>query len=262
MGKYESYLQNEAVYQDSKVEKNVRAEFSRFYRDETSNLIVDYQIKFVGDIENKKILELGCGTGEQTIKALRAGAFVTAIDISPKSVELVIEKAKNLENLDSHLTALVEDAHHLSFCDNTFDVIIGNGILHHLPQLSQAISEIYRVLKPGGHAVFVEPMGINFMLCAFRALTPKQRTTDEQPFRMKELNLIREQFKNTQFVFFDFATLLSKPFAAIGLQRFEQMIWKPLNIVDELLLRKKPQENINFFQKMSWRVLIKMEKEK
>lgn len=259
MKTHESYLKNEAAYQDSKVEKNVRTSVSKFYQDASSKLIGDYQANFIGDVKDQRILDLGCGLGTETMKALHAGAYVTAVDISPKSVELVMERAKK-ENIDSRLTAMVDDAHHLSLCDNSFDIVMGTGILHHLPQLSQAISEIYRVLKPGGHAVFVEPMGINFMLCAFRALTPKWRTVDEQPFQMKHLNIIREQFANTQFVFFDCATLLSKVFVAMHLQSFAQVIWKPLNMIDERLLRKERQKNINFFQKMSWRVLIRMEK--
>lgn len=259
MRAHEKYLKSEAAYQDSKVEKDVRAPASKFYQDASSKLIMDYQINYIGDLKDQRVLDLGCGVGTATIEALQAGAFVTAIDISPKSVELVKERAKS-KNVDSHLTALVDDAHHLSFCDNSFDVVIGKGILHHLPQFSQAISEIYRVLKPGGHAVFVEPMGMNCVLCAFRTLTPKWRTADEQPFRLKHLNIIREQFDNTRFVFFDCATLLSKVFVAMHLRRLAQVIWEPLNTIDERLLRKECQNKFNFFQKMSWRVLIRMEK--
>ena len=79
------------------------------------------------------------------------------------------------------------DAHDLQFDEGTFDLVIGNGILHHL-DLDVSTNEILRVLKPNGRAVFLEPLSANPLLMVFRWLTPKARTEDESPLSRNELN--------------------------------------------------------------------------
>lgn len=75
----------------------------------------------------------------------------------------------------------VMDAHDLKFDDESFDLIIGFGILHHL-EAELALSEIHRVLKPGGRVLLQEPLADNPLLRLFRILTPGARTEDEEPF--------------------------------------------------------------------------------
>ena len=81
------------------------------------------------------------------------------------------------------------DAHNLEFEKNKFDLVIGNGILHHLDKLI-AINSIYKVLKPGGRLVFKEPLADNPLLKIFRFFTPRARTEDEEPFSNKDLKKI------------------------------------------------------------------------
>lgn len=59
------------------------------------------------------------------------------------------------KNIDSKIK--IEDATHLSFSDNNFDVVIGNHIMEHIPNDKKALKEIYRVLKPGGRAILQVP---------------------------------------------------------------------------------------------------------
>ncbi len=99
-------------------------------------------------------LEIGCGTALFTEKIYFATySLITAIDISQ---ELLDQGRKKLPDVDFRL----EDAMALSFADNTFDVVYGSSILHHL-QFDKALSEIYRVLKPGGRIIFAEPNMLN-----------------------------------------------------------------------------------------------------
>jgi SAM-dependent methyltransferase len=85
------------------------------------------------------------------------------------------------------------DAHKLAFRESTFDIVYGVAILHHL-DLEVAVQEIQRVLKPGGRLAFVEPLGINPVSKIVRWLTPNARTRDEQPFRRRELKIVRKYF--------------------------------------------------------------------
>jgi SAM-dependent methyltransferase len=88
------------------------------------------------------------------------------------------------------------DAHALGFADGSFDVVFGNAILHHL-DFHRALDEIERVLAPGGGLLFLEPLDLNPVGWAVRALTPRARTEDERPFRFAELRELKRRFDCT-----------------------------------------------------------------
>ncbi len=100
--------------------------------------------------KGKKVLEIGVGTGIDHLQFAKAGAILTGIDITPKSIELT---KKNLELHGYHSNLLVADAKSLPFPDNTFDIVYSFGVLHHTPNTQKAIDEIYRVLKPEGKTI-------------------------------------------------------------------------------------------------------------
>ena len=98
-------------------------------------------------------LEIGAGTGYFSLNLLRQGILsdVTCTDVSPGMLEALSESADRL-HLDVD-TALC-DAENLPFENNSFDVVFGHAVLHHIPDLERAFSEFRRVLKPGGLVVF------------------------------------------------------------------------------------------------------------
>lgn len=259
MENYNDYLQREADYQDLKINDNPRARLGKMYGDEASKYRSKCRKEAIGNLQGKRVLDLGCGNGFASMQALREGAYVTAIDISPASIEYLIDNAKQ-EQLDCNLDACVMDAHHLELEDGTFDVVIGNGILHHLPDLEQAIREIKRVLKDSGYAVFVEPLGTNPFINLFRKLTPDCRTTDEKPFTKQELSIVRTHFPNVQFTYFECTTLLTKVLLQLKLSALAQSLQKFFVRVDEKILKVKNNSKMTFAQKMSWMVLMKMVK--
>ena len=259
MENYKDYLKQEADYQDLKIQNDPRAQLNNIYNDDASKYRAKCRDAAIGDLRGKKVLDLGCGDGFASIDALRAGAYVTAIDISPVSIRHLIAKAEK-ENLDQHLDARIMDAHHLEFEDSSFDIVFGNGILHHLPYLERAIGEIRRVLKVSGHAVFLEPLGMNPFVNLFRKMTPNFRTRDEKPFTMQELSLIRDFFPKAQFTYFEFTTLFTKALILLKLSSLAAMLQKHLIKTDEKLLRVKDTSKTTVFQKLSWTILIKMTK--
>jgi 2-polyprenyl-3-methyl-5-hydroxy-6-metoxy-1,4-benzoquinol methylase len=114
-------------------------------------------INVMSNLENKRILEYGSGRGEFSVALSKLGGVVTGIDLGEDLVEMAKRVAK-VNNVECEFVA--GSIHHLQFADNTFDFVIGTGILHHLPKqgVTDSISESYRVLKPGGAAVFLEPI--------------------------------------------------------------------------------------------------------
>lgn len=95
-----------------------------------------------------KILELGCGTGSmwaENLHLLSGGAKLTLTDIS----EGMLETAK--KNLScENITFQQVDIQNIPYSQNTFDVVIANMMLYHVPDLHKGLSEVRRVLKPGG----------------------------------------------------------------------------------------------------------------
>lgn len=130
--------------------------------------------------EGKSVLEYGCGTGSLINLSLGARAKkTTGIDIS----EVVIGQAKQKyekEVATGKVSFQVMDAEALEFSDSTFDLICGKSILHHL-DLQKCYTEISRVLKSEGKAIFLEPLGHNPIINLYRKVTPKLRTVDEHP---------------------------------------------------------------------------------
>ena len=98
-------------------------------------------------IQNKKILEIGCGLGAHTEELIRYKAKVTSIDIAPKSVEITRRRLKLKGLLGNVLEA---DAENLPFPDNYFDYIWSWGVIHHSPDTKKCAQEIERVLSPKG----------------------------------------------------------------------------------------------------------------
>ena len=98
-------------------------------------------------LKGKRVLDIACGTGWSTEQFVRAGAIVTAIDLTPKAVELT---KKRLALYGLQATVLEADAEQLPFPDGSFEYVMAWGCLMHTPNTAGAIKEIYRVLAPGG----------------------------------------------------------------------------------------------------------------
>jgi SAM-dependent methyltransferase len=109
----------------------------------------------LGDIRGKDLLDFGCGMGEESIYFATLGARVTAIDISAVGVATLRRRAA-FHGLP--IEAFEMRADPTSFADASFDRIHGLGILHHVG-IERGLAEVARLLRPGGTAVFLEPMG-------------------------------------------------------------------------------------------------------
>ena len=151
------------------------------------------------------VLEIGCGTNTISERIVNIGANVTIVDISEKAIEIA---KQNIQEGIINISCVVMDAENLKFNDQSFNLIYGSGILHHL-SIEKAIFEIKRVLKQGGKAVFYEPLGHNLFINIFRLLTPRLRSKDEHPLLVADLKLIENNFPNTRFHFFYLFSLIA-----------------------------------------------------
>lgn len=111
------------------------------------NTFEEYELlRLIRDVEGKRVLDLGCGTG-RIIKDLKdLGADVVGCDISEKMLEIARKKFANVEFHKA-------DAYDLPFEDKSFDVVVALFVVVHLRDLEKAFDEMYRILKPGGHLI-------------------------------------------------------------------------------------------------------------
>ncbi len=113
--------------------------------------------------EGDKVLDLGCGFGRHAFEAARRGASVVALDAGRDEVEGVagmfaaMVEAGELAVGSLHATVVQGDALHLPFPDGAFDRVICSEVLEHIPDDVAAMTELARVLRPGGTMAVTVP---------------------------------------------------------------------------------------------------------
>lgn len=110
------------------------------------------------------------------------------------------------------------------------------------------LPEIRRVLKPGGKAVFREPMGHNPFINLFRFLTPGLHSRDEHPLKMDDLYFIAEIFPHFKIKFYYLFTLIVAPFYKLS---FFPLLKKFFERLDNIMFRIFP-----WLRRFSWQVLL------
>ena len=126
--------------------------------------------EFLGDLRGKQVLELGCGLGTLSTLLARSGAKVTALDISPQSIDVARRRAA-LHGVADAIEFVVGPGEELPLNSARFDAATGKAVLHHL-DASRAAPELARVLRPGARAAFAEPLGTNPLLTFARDHVP------------------------------------------------------------------------------------------
>jgi SAM-dependent methyltransferase len=105
----------------------------------------DVAFQAVREAAPRRVLEVGCGWGEFAERLVQElGVEVVAVDQSPRMVELTRERG---------VDARLGDVQALEFADASFDVAVANWMLYHVPDLDLGLSELARVLRPGGRLV-------------------------------------------------------------------------------------------------------------
>lgn len=199
-------LQREAEFHDDAFSSDARQAAGKYYATAQAAKSCYHKL-ILGDSGQRSILEYGCGKGSAAFDLAAKGAHVTGIDVSSVGIAEAQAQGHAL-GLQDKLSFQQMNAEALSFEDASFDLVCGSGILHHL-DLDGAIEQILRVLRPGGQAVFFEPLGHNPLINLYRRLTPAMRSADEHPLSMADLQKIGSRFSSSEISYFGLFTLLA-----------------------------------------------------
>ena len=191
------------------------------------------------------VLEYGCGAEGVLLEIGSTVRSGQAIDISEEGIA-----ASRAACPHTNVQYSVMDAMNMAFDDASFDLVFGSGIVHHL-DTAECAREIARVLRPGGHAIFWEPCGLNPIINAYRYMTPDARTPDEHPLLPRDMRILGEHFSSVHVDYYGMTSMLAVPFrnGALG-KPLRSALWA----VDSVLTR------IPGVRALAWYSLIRMAK--
>jgi SAM-dependent methyltransferase len=140
---------------------------------------LEYSYHLLGDVTGKRIVDFGCGSGANSLLLAGRGAHVWSVDISEDLIRLGLRRM-GVNGRARGAQFIVGSAHDLPFPDGSVDIVFGIAILHHL-DLALVSKEVHRVLKPGGRAIFQEPVRNSRLVRFVRSLIP-YRAPDISPY--------------------------------------------------------------------------------
>lgn len=220
----------------------------------------------LGDVTNKKILDLGCGAGESSVYFALKGARCVASDYSPGMLETargLAEKYK-VRIVTRRLNAMCMD-----FPADTFDIVYAANLLHHV-NAERALVEIHRVLKPKGIACVWDPLKHNPAINVYRRIASRVRTKDESPLDIGIVDVVRKLFSKVTYETFWFATLwiFLRFYFIEGVDPNRERYWKKI-LQEEKRLRPtylrlekwdRIIKRIPYMRRFGWNIAIVAEK--
>jgi 2-polyprenyl-3-methyl-5-hydroxy-6-metoxy-1,4-benzoquinol methylase len=248
MQKYDiNYIfSNEESFHDQLALNSTHLEDVAIWEKESWKYIFDT----LGNLENKKVLDIGCGLGRESIFMAKNGALVTGIDISSKNIEKAKQYASEYKANNTRF--IVINIYNLNYIDE-FDIVFCRASLHHFPDVNSVIQKAHKSLKVGGIMIIQEPKAENpIAIIGRRFFNPT--TITEHPFKFGELEAqFQKVFKNVNvkyFYIFSPICFIFNKIKYIKNKRLEDLFFSLLNPFDNFLL------SFNLFKKFSWILVL------
>ena len=216
-----------------------------------------------GDVRGKRVLDYGCGAAEGGVFLAKQGARVVGIDVSAGMLAAAQRLAAR-HGVEIETRQVTSDL--IPAGDQEFDLIYGNGVLHHV-SLPVAIPELARVMKPGGKGCFIEPLPYNPVINVYRRIAREVRTPDEKPLTFGDIERFKGSFGQVSHQEFWLTTLsvFLKFYLIDRANPNQERYWKkiytdagklesffgPLRNLDERLLKAIPP-----LRRLCWNTVI------
>ncbi len=238
-------LERERQFHDQAYAENARAAVASYYV--VTDVCWRHYRGFIDErAVGRDLLEYGCGMGGYAIRLAMRGARVTGIDLSDVAIAAA-RRAADAAGAEVAYHAM--DAEQLAFPDDSFDLVYGAGILHHL-DLDRSLRELARVLRPDGAAIFLEPLGHNPFLNLYRRMTSRLRTEDEHPLRWSDLRRAEACFGSVELRVFNLTTLFALPLLKLRLPGLARLL-PALHAIDRALFASLP-----FLRRYAWNLAL------
>jgi SAM-dependent methyltransferase len=176
----------EASQEYAVIDDRAQARLDRFL----ARFVERLAVRFEGDV-----LDIGCMDGRMTSAYPRTARSITGLDIVPHGAWKSLQR----DGLDF----VAGDAQQLPFDNASFDLVVANAMLHHVPSPTRVIREMLRVRRPGGRIVIIEPNRLNPMTWVHLTLLD-----DHDHFRTK-----------------DFIALVDRIVPILEFRQFEAHLW-------------------------------------
>jgi ubiquinone/menaquinone biosynthesis C-methylase UbiE len=219
-------------------------------------------LKQLGNLDGKRILDLGCGAGENGVYFALHGAKCTVADYSSGMVQTAMRLA---EKYQVAVEGKQIDAMNIDIASNSFDIVYAANLLHHVNP-EQALREIHRILKPGGKLCFWDPLKHNPIINVYRRMATEVRSSDEKPLDINIVNYVEKLFSHITFDTFWFATLwlFLRFYFLERVDPNKERYWKKI-ITDEPRLRElyyrlesvdNKIKKIPFLRRFAWNIAV------
>lgn len=238
---------SERRFHDEAYAQDTRAEAAKYY-DVMRASVADFRSAVSAASAGADVLEYGCGAQPHALLYATGARSIRGIDISPVAIEQANAAAREAGLANAEFAVM--DAEALEYADGSFDLVYGSAVVHHL-DLARATPEIARVLRPGGRAIFIEPLGHNPAINLYRRRTPGLRTPDEHPLKLDDLRLVASHFERSDVRFYHFLSLAAVPFR--GTRAFAGLL-RGLDAGDRALFRVGPA------RRLAWYAVIELER--
>ena len=210
----------------------------------------EFRLSLVGDFAGKRILDVGCGEGGNSILLGKLGAEVVGLDVSQKAIELANLKA-HVNNLDGRVSFLCSPFENAEFPESYFDIVWCDNVLHHLlPVLGDVVARLCHITKENGQIICSEPINLNSTLRRIRFLVPvhTEVTPGERPLERDELRLIESHFASIHRKYYSLFGRLARfvlsegNYEKSGISR--RLLWNLIAFADRMLLSVPGLKNL------------------
>ena len=187
----------------------------------------EFRFHILKNLQGKRVLDVGCGDGQNSVILAKLGAHVTGIDISPKSIELAQKKAE-INGVSGSTNFICSPLEEAGVSPHSFDVIWGDAILHHLIEdLEGVLARLSRWAKPGALMLFSEPVNLNNTLRRLRFMLPVKTdaTPDERPLEPAELQAVRRSLPDLRIRFYSLFGRLTR-FILVSYNYERSPLWR------------------------------------
>lgn len=214
--------------------------------------VVDCGFDFLHLQANERILDMGCGEGKEVLALAQCNLCVIAIDLSFAQLQRVRSLIFS-QYPAANVHFVQANAEQLPFVANSFRVVYGKAILHHL-DLAYSARQLSKLLLPGGRASFAEPMAHHPLIALGRWLTPSMRTQDEHPLTAVELDQFTALFAQADVHNFFFLAPLSYIFRLLRSETLFVWAHQWLQKIDGRLFRHSA-----FVRRHAWYKVVNLQ---